>query len=184
MLRILAIACALVLPALAPAKGRSPSSGSGIEIDAVVAKVGREAVLLSDLQRFTDVDRVLQCAGVVKREKALPAERKALLNAYIEEELFYQEARARKTSTAGQIPLSVQKIQSKPSCRRDWIALGESYGKIWKTENRAREGESMLVRELEKRVLVEKFRRAEVIPDIESWKREAAVRFPVKVYLE
>lgn len=156
----------------------------GIEVDALLAKVGRDAVLLSDLERFADVERVLECAGVVKRDKPLPADRKGLLNAYIDEELFYQEARSKKTGTAGQIPLSVQKIQSKEACRREWLALGGRYAKLWKTENRAREGESMLVRELEKRVLVEKFKKSEAMPDAEIWKREASVRYPVKIYLE
>jgi hypothetical protein len=156
----------------------------GVEIDALLAKVGREAVLLSDLQRFSDVDKVLSCAGVVKREKPLPTERKALLDAYVNEELLYQEARAKKTSTSGQIPLSVQAILAKEGCRTRWLALGERYSKIWRTEVRIREGEAHLVRELEKRVLVERFRRNEVIPDVELWKREANVRYPVKIYLE
>jgi hypothetical protein len=157
---------------------------SALEVDALLAKVGRDAVLASDLQRFADVDKVLLCAGVVKREKPLPTDRKALLGAYIDEELFYQEARAKKVGTAGQIPISVQRIQSKESCRTQWLALGETYGKAWRTEKRTREGEAMLVRELEKRVLVEKFRRSESMPDVELWKREASVRYPVKVYLE
>jgi hypothetical protein len=165
----------LALPAIAAAP---------VEIDALLAKVGRDAVLASDLQRFADVDKVLVCAGVVKRATPLPAERKALLGAYIDEELFYQEARAKKLATAGQIPLSVQQIQSKEPCRAQWLKLGESYGKAWRTDKRTREGEAMLVRELEKRVLVEKFRRTESMPDVDLWKREASVRYPVKVFLE
>ncbi|WP_207750259.1 hypothetical protein, partial [Clostridioides difficile] len=70
-------------------------------VDALLAKVGREAVLLSDLLRFADVEKVLECAGVVKREKPLPTERKALLNVYIDEELFYEKARAKKLGTGG-----------------------------------------------------------------------------------
>jgi len=157
---------------------------SALELDALLAKVGREAVLLSDLDRFSDVDKVLNCAGVAKREKALPTDRKSLLNAYIEDELLYLEAREKKTSTSGQIPLSVQAIMAKETCRAKWLALGERYSKMWRTESRTREGEGMLVRELEKRVLVEKFRRTEVIPDMDLWKREAGLRYPVKIYLE
>ena len=62
--------------------------------------------------------------------------------------------------------------------------MGERYAKIFRTESRAREGEGLLVRELEKRVLVENFRKKEVMPDMDLWKREASVRYPVKVYLE
>jgi len=163
-------------PAADPAK---------IEVDSLIAKVGVEAVLLSDIQRFAAVDGVLRCSGVSKREKPLPVERQALLSAYIDEELMYQEARAKKiTSAPGQIPLSVQMILSKESCRARWLALGERYSKLFRTEVRSREGEGMLVRELEKRVLVESFRRKEIMPDFDLWKREASVRYPVKVYLE
>lgn len=157
---------------------------AGVELDSLLAKVGREAVLLSDLQRFADVDKVLTCAGVVKRDTALPSERKALLNAFIEEELMYQDARIKKVSTAGQIPLSVQQILSTEKCRSRWAELGEKYSRAYRTESRAREGEGLLVRELEKRVLVLKFRKKEVIPDLDLWKREAALRYPVKIYLE
>lgn len=166
----------LLLPLLSQAKTEL--------VDALLAKVGQEAVLESDLQRFSDVDEVLICAGVVKREAALATERKLLLDAYIMEELLYQEARAKKTSTSGQIPLSVQAIQSKPACRSKWISLGTKYSKVWRTNQRSREGEGFLVRELEKRVLVEKFRRTELIPDPDLWKREASVRYSVKIYLE
>jgi hypothetical protein len=160
------------------------SAGGGTEVDALLATVGRDAVLLSDVQRFSDVDKILQCAGVVKRKAALPSDRKALLQSYVDEDLFYQEARVKKTPTAGQIPLSVQLIQSKESCKAKWLALGDKYAKTWKTESRAREGESMLVRELEKRVLVEKFKKTENMPDPDLWKREALVRYPVKIFLE
>lgn len=164
-----------ILPAAA-----APSA----ELDSLLAKVGREAVLLSDLQRFADVSDVLECAGVVQRDKPLPSSRKELLQAYIGEELLYQEAKTRKAATAGQIPLSVQMIQSKAACKEKWLRLGERYSRQWRTPNRAREGEGLLVRELEKRVLAEKFRRAEAISDFEAWRREAGVRYPVKIYLD
>ncbi|MGZ3685458.1 MAG: hypothetical protein ACXVCI_16470, partial [Bdellovibrionota bacterium] len=154
----------LLLALLLPLRGFAAEGG--LEVDALLATVGRDAVLLSDIQRFADVDKVLQCAGVVKRKDALPTDRKALLNAYIDEELFYQEARLKKTNTAGQIPLSVQMIQSKAACREKWLALGDRYSKVWKTETRTKEGEGMLVRELEKRVLVERFRKSEVVQDV------------------
>lgn len=155
---------------------------AGVEVDSLLAKVGREAVLLSDLNRFADVDKVLLCADVVKRDSVLPSDRKALLNAYVDEELLYQEARMKKVSTSGQIPISVQAILSKDDCRSQWLALGQRYSKIWRTEMRTREGEGLLVRELEKRVLVEKFRKT--VPDFDLWRREAGVRYPIKIYLE
>ena len=153
-------------------------------LDALVAKVGREAVLLTDLQRFSDVSKVLDCAGVVRRAAPLPEEKKALLDVYVEEELMYQEARSRKLSTAGMIPQAVRAIHKTEACKGQWQRLGENYSKVFRTETRSREGESLLVRELEKRVLVEKFRKSEAISDGELWKREAKARYPVKVYLE
>jgi hypothetical protein len=155
-----------------------------IEIDGIVAKVGREAVLQSDLQRFKDVVGVLSCAGVLKRENPLVSDRKKLLDAYIEEELMYLEARSKKVSTAGMIPAAVHSIHKKEDCKRRWQKLGEEFSRFYRTETRAREGESLLVRELEKRVLVERFRKTELIVDGELWRREARARYPVKVYIE
>jgi hypothetical protein len=155
-----------------------------VKVDALVAKVGREAVLESDLQRFREVNEVLVCAGVLKREAPLSTERAALLEQYIEEELMFLEARTRKISTAGMIPQAVRQIHGRENCKSSWQQLGQSYSKFFRTAVRAREGESLLVRELEKRVLVDKFRKSELISDGELWKREAKSRNPVKVYLE
>ena len=169
----------LLLALLAPFAAHAADT-----LDALLAKVGREAVLLSDLQRFHDVSDVLTCAGVIKRESPLSDDKKALLAVYVEEELMYQEARSRKLSTAGLIPQAVKAIQKTDECKRSWQKLGEQYSKLFRTETRVREGESLLVRELEKRVLVEKFKKTEAIADGELWKREAKGRYPVKVYLE
>jgi len=159
-------------------------SNAADTVDALLAKVGREAVLLSDLQRFRDVSEILTCAEIVHRDPPLPEEKKALLGAYVEEELMYQEARSRKLSTAGLIPQAVKAIHKTDACKARWQKLGDDYSKAFRTENRAREGESLLVRELEKRVLVERFRKSEATADGEVWKREAKSRYPVKVYLE
>lgn len=153
-------------------------------VDGLVAKVGREAVLLSDLRRFRDVGRVLACAKVLVRAEAIPEGRKELLDMYVEEELLYLEARSRKLSTAGLIPQAVHAVHQDPACRDSWQKLGREYSKIYRTEQRVREGESMLVREVEKRLLVDKFRKGESISDGELWRREARARFPVKMYLE
>jgi hypothetical protein len=173
----------ILLPVLFPGNAFSAEAPK-VEIDSLIGRVGREGVLLSDIQRFAEVDKILLCAGIKKRDKPLPIERKALLSSYIEEELMYLEARAKKVSTAGQVPLSVQAILAKEACRSTWLSLGERYAKLYRTDTRAREGEGLLVRELEKRVLVESFRRKEIMLDVELWKREASVRYPVKVYLE
>jgi len=157
---------------------------SSINLDALVAKVGREAVLQSDLQRFKEVSLVLVCAGVLDQQPLDNQSRKDLLETYIEEELMYLEARSRKISTAGMIPHAVRSIHKNDDCKSRWQKLGQEYSRLFRTEARAREGESLLVRELEKRVLVEKFRKTELISDGELWKREAKARHPVKVYIE
>lgn len=155
-----------------------------VEVDALLAKVGREPVLLSDLIRFRDVDRILGCAGQRVRDKDLPAEKKELLDFYVDAELMYLEARDKKISTAGLLPEVVKAIHKKEECKSQWQALGVKYAKHWKTEGRPREGESLLVRELEKQVLIEKFRKTELAADGESWRREERVKYPVKIYLE
>ena len=112
------------------------------------------------------------------------AEIKALLDIYIEEELMYLEARGRKISATGLLQEAVSAIHANETCKRSWQSLGDQYGKYWKTPTRPREGQSQLVRELEKRVIVERFRKTEVAADSELWRREMRARYPVKVYLE
>ncbi len=159
-------------------------ASSEISVDALIGKIGRDPILQSDLQRFKDVYQVLSCAKLTGKEFNLNVEQKELLEIYIEEELMYQDARARKISSAGLIQQSVRAIHRNEICKSKWQKLGEAYSKAYRTENRIREGESLLVRELEKRILVDKFRKTEVIADGELWKREAKTRYPVKVYLE
>lgn len=155
-----------------------------VELDSLLAKVGREPVMLSDLVRFRDVDRVLGCAGKRARDKDLPSDTKELLNFYIDAELMYLEARNKKINITGQLPEIVKVIHKKEECKNQWQSLGEKYSKYWKTEGRPREGESVLVRELERQVLIEKFRKTELSSDGELWRREERVKFPVKIYLE
>jgi hypothetical protein len=146
--------------------------------------VGRESVTYTDLQRFREVDRVLVCAGIVKRATDLPEQLRPLLDVYIEEELMYLEARTRKLTIAGSLQETVKAIHQNSSCKSMWQNLGEKFGKFWKTPSRPREGESQLVRELEKRILVERFRKNELNADSELWRREVKVRYSVKVYLD
>jgi hypothetical protein len=118
---------------------------------------------------------------VLQREKPLPKGQKELLDFYIDEELVYLEAKSHRLSTAGLIPEAVHAIHENARCNSRWQDLGKKYSHFWRTENRRREGESLLIRELEKRVLVEKFRKTEVITDAELWQREVKARYPVKL---
>ncbi|MGZ3696287.1 MAG: hypothetical protein ACXWQO_20020 [Bdellovibrionota bacterium] len=166
-----------------PAQARDPASLE-VPVDSLVAQVGHEAVLNSDLSRFSQVNDVLACAGVIQREKPLPKDPKALLDAYVEEELIYLEAKAKKTATAGMIPQAVKAIHDKSECHNQWQNLGKKYSSFWRTETRVREGESLLVRELERQVLIERFRKTEILSDADLWRREAKTRYPVKILLQ
>lgn len=172
----------LTLQLAGQAATRLPTNA--VRIETLLAKVGREPVTYTDLQRFLELDKVLNCASIVKRSVELTDQIRPLLDAYIDEELMYFEARARKFTIAGVLQESVRAIHANEACKKSWQSLGERYGKYWKTAARPREGESQLVRELEKRILIERFRKSEVNVDSELWRREMRARHPVKVYLE
>ncbi len=155
-----------------------------MRLDGLLAKVGRESVSYTDLLRFREVDKVLACAGIVKRAADLPDQLRPLLDAYLEEELMYLEARSRKLSAPGMLQEAVSSIHKVPECKAGWQNLGERYGKFWRTASFPREGESQLVRELEKRVLVERFRKNELNADSELWRREVKARYAIKVYVD
>lgn len=153
-------------------------------VEALLAKVGREAVLQSDVERFEAVSDVLICAGVLEKSEAPAEDKRKLLDQYIDEELMFLEARSKRISTAGQVQKAVQSIHEKDECKGRWQKLGKDFSQYYRTEARMREGESLLVRELEKRILVLQFKHSGAISDGELWKREARARYPVKVYLE
>jgi hypothetical protein len=174
------ILLSLYLPSMAGAHG---SGREPFEADALLAEVGHEAVLLSDLERFSEVTKVLDCAGVVKAKTLAPG-RKALLDAYIEEELMFLDAKAKKLATDGMVTESKSRIFAKHACRTSWQKLGENYNAYWRTEARNSEGGGLLARELEKQVLVEKYRRSKTITDPDLWNREIRAHFPVKVFMD
>jgi hypothetical protein len=152
-------------------------------LDALMAKVGKEAVLQSDLDRFSSLRSILKCQGAQMPE-LISSEKLPLLNLYIEEELIYKEARNRKLAVPGGIQMAIKSIHDKPECRKRWMNLGNEYREIWRTEQRTSEGPSFLVRELEKRLLVNYFREQFGLGDGDSFIREGRVRHQVKVYLE
>ena len=164
--------------------GGAFAANESVVVDALVAKVGNEYILLSDTKKFNAVDNVLICAGLRKREKPLPENIKILLDIYVDEELVYLEAKERKLATVGMISAGVKTITAKPECKAQWQKMGEKFGRLWKSKERPREGESQLIRELEKRLLIDKFRVSD--PSIESdiWNKEIRVKHPVKIFLE
>ena len=170
-----------ILPALAYS---AEVPKNAVLVESFLAQIGKDPVMLTDLNKYRDVTGVLTCAGVVKQEKELPSETKPLLENYIEDELMYFEAKAKKISSAGLILGAVHSIQKDEKCKIMWQKLGEKYGKYWKTPNHTREGEVILVRELEKRLLIDRFRKSEVISDPELWKRETRAKYSVKVLID
>lgn len=160
---------------------------AAVLVEALLAKVGRDGIVLSDLTRYQDIQSVLQCADLRKvDDKSTTTNEKYniysdLLRLYIEEELIFTEARSRKNFSAN-LSQVVQQIQQKPACFKIWQELGKKYGKVYATTTRTREGETLLVRELEKRILVDRFIKEKIPGDRTIWIREAKVRIPVKIF--
>lgn len=154
-------------------------------VEALLARVGREAVTLSSLTRFSDVEKIMQCAGL--RSTSSPEAKANMqqgLEQYLEEELIYVEATGKKKGFDGLLPLAIQAIHKKENCLKNWQNLGERYTKLWSTSRRPRDGESMLVRELEKRMMIDKFSKEQIQGDRSAWLREEKVKIPIKLYTD
>ena len=154
-----------------------------ILFDSLIARVGQEAVTLNDVTRFRNVEDIMLCAGL--RDKRHKNESiQETLNRYIEEELFYLEARAKKSGAPSSLSKAMDTLREKKNCRDDWNQLGRLYGKAWETDARPREGEGMLVRELEKRLMIDRYLKTANIGDRSDWIRETRIRYAVKLYLD
>lgn len=155
--------------------------------EALVARVGRDAVLLTDLVRFKEIEQIMICAKLRdKSQSGTPDVEhfQALLNRYIEEELMFQESRTKKSSTSSRLREAVQAIQAKPSCLHTWQELGNRFSILWGTPSRPKEGEAQLVRELEKRLIVQNFEKEQIQGDRSAWLRGARVKTPIKLFLD
>lgn len=154
--------------------------------DALLARVGRDSVTLSDLVRFQQVEVIMSCAGLRTgaNTETTGASFEIVLNRFIEEELIYSEARTKKNAAKSMISDAIKAIQSNKKCQKDWRDLGKKYSTIWSTKGRPLEGEGMLVRELEKRLMIDAFTKTQIQGDRGIWLREAKVKIPIKLYLE
>lgn len=170
----------LILPFLVFAEVPKDASS----VDALLGHVAQEPILRSDLKRFRDTIEILDCCGLRDKQRMPKKEEKDLLEAYIDEEIMYIEAKNKKISSAGMISEAVSAIHKVAACKKSWLDLGDRYNKQWQTKLRPREGQGVLVRELEKRLMVDKFRSSELVSDSELWRKEARARYPVKIYLE
>jgi len=152
--------------------------------EALLARVGREAVMLSDIMRFQDVNRIMQCALFRENSNATKENFNELLGRYIEEELIYSEVMAKKEAVRRLIANAIKAIHENKKCQKEWRALGKKYSVVWGSKTRPLEGEGMLVRELEKRLQVDYYTKTKIQGDRAIWLREAKVKVPIKLYLE
>lgn len=172
----------LIFLLLAPA-GLPFARADAVLFDALIARVGQEAITLNDVTRFRNVEAVMLCSRL-RSKKRDREDLQSTLNRYVEEELFYLAARTQKLGASGALSEAIKIIRDHKDCREDWNQLGRLYGKAWETDSRPREGEGLLVRELEKRLMVDRFLKAENIGDRGDWIREARIHHPVKLYLD
>jgi hypothetical protein len=155
--------------------------------EAFLARVGPDAVLLSDLVRFRELESILSCAGMGDASVSvvpLSDATTSLLDRYIEEELIYQEARTRSSLGGTQLRKAIGAIQDKKKCLQQWRELGERFTKIWASPGRPREGEARLVRELEKRLMIKNFEKEQMQGDRSIWIRSARIKTPIKLFLD
>ncbi len=154
--------------------------------EALIARVGRDAITYSDLMRFQHVEEIMSCAGLRVGSGVAQATENfdSVLSRYIEEELIYAEARTKKNTAKSMLSDAVKTIQSRSKCQKDWRDLGKKYATVWSTKSRPLEGEGILVRELEKRLVIDNFAKTQIQGERSIWLREQKVKVPIKLYLE
>ena len=156
-----------------------------VMMEALLARVGEEVVQLSDLRRFKSVEKIMQCISVRLKPPGLDKESgKASLQRFIDEELIYLDARSKQAPGSSEFEETIRKIKRFPACLSRWKALGEQYAALWNQKEGSLAGETMLVRELEKRLLVDQHVREKIGNDLRSWLQEARVRVPVKYFAD
>lgn len=154
-------------------------------VEAMMARVGEESIRHSDLIRYKAVVDIMYCSGLRLRPPGSMNESvRRVLNTYVDEELVFLEAKTRMPEGSGGFTEAVRKIRVEPKCANRWRSLGERYGQIFRAKTGDLMGESLLVRELEKRLLIDKFIKEKLGSDVRSWMQEARVRVPVKIFAE
>ena len=158
----------------------------GVMIEALLGSVGDKVVQYSDLIRYQSVDQIMHCAKIRSSDSEITQDVSLakLLRQYVDEELIYLEARIRIPGGSGAFRKAIEKIKKAPICRKEWRTMGNRYSALWSSNRRPRAGEGMLVRELEKRLLVDLYIKTRIAADKISWLQEARVRHPIELYLE
>ncbi|MCO5144059.1 MAG: hypothetical protein M9962_13295 [Oligoflexia bacterium] len=160
------------------------SNADFVAVDALIARVGKEAVLESDLERYQDLNKILVCIEVKKNNDTVGLSRTDLLNKYIDDEILYLEARSKKSKQLGIINSAVKEIYKKEACKKQWLDLGKKYSSYWNIDSRRKEGEGQLIKELEKRVFIQNYLTSLSEGDASASLQEAKIKTLVKVYLE
>jgi hypothetical protein len=154
-------------------------------VEALLARVGDDVIQLSDLRRYKSVEAIMQCINIRLKTPGLDKESaKASLQRYIDEELIYIDAKSKQASSSSDFEEIIRKIKRFPSCSARWKSLGERYASIWNQKAGSLTGETMLVRELEKRLMIDQHVREKIGNDLRSWLQEARVRVPVKYFAD
>ena len=127
----------------------------------------------------------MQCIGARTKIPGQDSESfKKTLGRYIDEELIFFEARVKLADGSGNFQEAIRKIKSFPVCLNRWRSLGEKYSQLYNTKGHGLAGEGMIVRELEKRLLIDVFAREKIGMDIKTWLQEARVKVPIKYFTE
>jgi hypothetical protein len=161
-----------------------PIQSWALTSEAFVARVGRQGILLSDLVRFKEVERIMSCAKLREVKEVGVENFQSVLNRFIEEELMYQESTSKKNQTNSQLRRAVEAIQAKSSCLKEWQQLGQRFSALWASASRPREGEFQLVRELEKRLTVGIFEKDQIQGDRAAWVRGARIKTSIELFID
>ncbi len=180
----LIVITSLVATVFLPVRPDAEASGKAILAEASLAKVGSESVRYSDVLRFMAIEEIMVCSGIRKRigERFEPLVE--TLNRYVDEELIYLEARARISEGSGLFGGAITKIKEAANCYSRWQRLGKRYAGLWSTRARPKAGEGMLIRELEKRLLVDRYQRQRLGSDRTTWLQDVRLKIPVKIYVD
>lgn len=162
-------------------------SAQKILVESVIARIANEPVLLSEVRQFVDVIEILECAGLREKSKVSTAVPKKddqrKLQQYIEDELIYLDARGNSVRLKQDIRNVVSQIKSKRKCAALLRELDKSLATLYRSGRGVSRGGAVLLRQLEKALLVEQHKRDEVRVQSSTWVSEAKSRTKIEVFL-
>ena len=163
---------------------KAAENSEEILFESLLASVSNNMVMLSDIQRFHEVESIMICSGLRNEQGKTNELLPKILNRYLDEELLYVAAIAKKQEISNNFQQAIQKIQSKELCSERWRKLGKSYGRIWGSNRKLRGGQVQLLRELEKRLLIDLFAEKSLKVNKENWLRETKLKTPIQLFIQ